>query len=149
MAEPIKTALTYLGYPQPLLVLERGAWLAGSMVCGNIAAKIFVPGLNIKSHFVFGQVSALTFNLIFHNQYAYDHILKETNPLKRDFYCFPPHFLAFTLIPLIFSKVIVSKWIEPLTFAQSFKRGLCYGGFGMLTLSVYALYQRDKKRRES
>lgn len=134
-----------LGYPDPQQFLERAAYLAASGVCGTVIAKIFVPTLNLKSHFVFGQVSILTFSLFFFNENIKKKYQGEGNTFKKDV-IFLAWGSAYTAIPVLFSKVVVSRWIEPLSFSRYVTRGLYYAIFSTASSYAYYRHRRDQMR---
>lgn len=146
MTDSIRRAPAYFGYPNPFQFLERTAFLAASALCGTIAARIFIPSLNLKSHFVFGQVHILTFSLIFFNAKIYSKVKSHNNPLKKKLAYFT-WAMAYTTIPTLFSKVVVSRSLAPLSISQSFTRGIYYAIFHVSSFCVYSLYQREQKKQ--
>lgn len=145
MTDSVRRASAYLGYPEPFQFFGRTAYLAGSALCATIAARVFAPSLNLKSHFIFGQVTVLTFSLIFLNAKIRVAVPDHKNPLKRKIV----HIawgLSYTTIPMIFSKVIVSRYVEPLSLLRSFVRGFYYTIFNVASFYVYHRHLREQRK---
>jgi|GEM_PF-5956280 hypothetical protein len=148
MAESTTTiTATIPSYPNPLQLLKRSVYLGVAGVVGVVAAKVFVPNLNFKAQFVFSQVLILTFNLIFLNNKINKAVANESNPLKKNVKG-AIWGLSYTIIPCIFSKVVVSMCIRPLSIPQSFIRGLYYGTVVMVISCGYSHYRRAQKKPE-
>lgn len=148
MAESLRKISTTLGYPEPRMFLNQVLFLSGSGAIATAVAKIFFPTLNHKTHFTFGQVTLLTFSLLFNNQRIIDKIKGNNNPLKQRIVLYG-WFLSYATIPWIFSKVIVSKMGESLTFTESFRRGIYYGGVATFSFYTYDRHLQDQRRRGS
>lgn len=148
MVESLQKLSTTLGYPEPRMLFNQVLFFSGSGAVATAVAKVFLPTFNSKTHFTFGQVTLLTFILLFNNQRIVDTIKGNNNPLKqRMLLC--GWFLSYATIPWIFSKVIVSKMGESLTFSGSFRRGLYYGGVATISFYMYVRHQQDQKKRGS
>lgn len=150
MTPLLKKTAAQLGYDDPTLLFRITAWTSATFALATIVGKFFVPDLNLKSHFVFGQVTSLTFNLIFYN----DHIARKLepreeepiNPMKIDVF-YVIHYVAFSVLPFSVGKLIVSRCFENVTWLQAAKRELYFGGFSITTLCATELYKRGQKKQ--
>lgn len=147
MTAILRKTAAQLGYDDPPLLFRRIAWTSATFVLATIAGKLFVADLNLKSHFVFGQVTSLAFNLIVYNDHIGRNIDECPNPLKKDVF-FVMHHLAFTLIPVAIGKLVVDRYFGKVSWIQAAKNGIYFGGFGMVTLCGYELYKRGQKQQE-
>lgn len=148
MAESLQKFSTTLGYPEPRMFFNQMLFLSGSGAVATALAKVFLPTINSKTHFTFGQVTLLTFGLLFNNQRIVETIKGNNNPIKqRLLLC--GWFLSYATIPWIFSQVVVSRMGESLTFSGSFRRGLYYGGVATFSFYTYVRHQQDQRRRGS
>lgn len=145
MVAALRKTAANLGYDDPMLVVNRMAWMSASFTLATIASKFFISDLNIKSHFTFGQVISLTFNPIYYNQHIGRNLEENPNPLKKDVY-FLMHFLACTIIPLAIGKLVVSKCFENVSWMQAGKQTLYFGGAGIAILCASEIYKRERRK---
>ncbi|MCB1071763.1 MAG: hypothetical protein KDK96_01540 [Chlamydiia bacterium] len=145
MTPLLRKTSAQLGYDDPSLLFHRIAWMSATFALATVAGKFFVKDLNIKSHFVFGQLSSLTVNLIFYNDYIGRNIVECPNPLKKDLF-YVIHHLAFILMPVMIGKLVVNRYFGNVTWIQAAKRGIYFGGFGIATLCATEIYKRGQKK---
>lgn len=156
MTPVFRKAAAQLGYDRPAQLLKRTAWTSATLALATVAGKCFATDLHVKSHFVFGQLTSLTLNLVLYN----DHIGKKLDPPRGDGECTGPvnpvkqdsffviHYLALSIIPVAIGKLVVSRYFGNITWVQAVKRGAYFGGFGIATLCANGLYQKKKMRLE-
>ena len=144
MVQIINNASSAIGYEDLIKLVRETGWLSSTFALASFAGKFFNSNVQLKSHFVFGQVTAVTFNLLFFNKY-----FRETNDPQKNDVLYVVYFLMLCTIPLATGRMFANLCFEKITWCQTGIRGLYLGGAGLATLCVFQLYERGKKKQGS
>ena len=125
-----------LGYTKLALLSRRTFSMNVTCVLATVAWKFFVSDSNVKSHLVFGQLSSLTFNLIFYNEHIGGRLDRSSDSLMMKEVSFVIHYVALLVLPIVVGKWVVNRCFGNITWIQSIKRVLYLGGVSMATLCV-------------
>ncbi|MCB1081573.1 MAG: hypothetical protein KDK63_00355 [Chlamydiia bacterium] len=144
MAGPVKNFATFLGYPEPLDISKTAAWLSVAAVCGTLVSRLFVPTLNMRRHFIFGEVSLLTFNLLFFNKRIKNAIDGESGT-KKDILKFF-HYVALSTIPMIVAKYMISRWACRISWTESFQRWAPFYLMTPIFVGLHGYFSPEQKK---
>ncbi len=144
MVQIIRNASSAIGYEDLIKLVRETAWLSSTFALASFAIKFFSSNVQLKSHFVFGQVTAVTVNLLFFNKY-----LRETNDPQKNDVLYVVYFLMLCAIPLAIGRMVTNLCFEKITWIQTGIRGLSLVGAGLITLYAFQLYERKKKKQVS
>ncbi len=145
MAQNIGHYLEIAGYKKPNLILTRTAWMCSAFALATAAGRLFDSNLHVKSHLTFGQVTALTFNLLCYNRYLEKFFTENKDPQKKDVLD-RVFFLMLCVIPPTLGRMVTNRCFESISWIQAGKRGLYFWAFGGATFCGFVLYQRSKKK---
>ena len=122
--------------------------MCAAFALATAAGKFFDTNLQWKSHLTFGQVTSVSFNLLYYNKHLANFFTENKDPQKRDV-LFGIFIVMHCIIPITLGRLVTNRCFERTSWIQMGKRGLYLGVFGGAILYGSVLYEREKKKPES